>query len=432
MEQDTAFVLSYLKEEVRRIRRHVAVYGGHEDVRGGSFLRLSEVLLDHLEEQADVAVSDEFKGAEDLGARSLLRLVPLVWGADELVSTYRDDVGRDDLPVGLLYFVDMLVQSLLAGAADPLVHLAPGNVYATEPLAQVVREIAPGLDTLIEEQELNPVVFNLPQIAPANFLLSPILVHEVAHTAVEQGLYEVLIERWDAGAINVAFDTQFQAMVQMVGVEDARTADLRNEWRERFAQWTEEHLCDALGIVLMGPSYLFALAVFLPAPAHGNLGTHPYPRDRIAQCLGHLGELGWTEVLREILPEVIGWCEGLAPTQRLQGDPQEVFLRRAAEISQATVLEVACELIPPQLEPGRFVDYQEQLVALIQAGIPPVEFDTRAAMPWEIVLAGWIAALVAHGGQPADLVPAAASDAMNALLTKSVELASIKRLWDAE
>lgn len=392
--------------------------------RGTRFVKLVEFVVADIKGELQIIVA----GAEndpptgnfrEIRIRQLVRIKALLAGLHELAATYRQDVGRDDVPVGLQYLVDVLIADIMPVRKDPLIHMSTSNMYSTQPLGLIAERLTPNGQKLPADF-LEPVVFNFPALDPANMMLSPVLAHEVGHTAVWQKLWPELISQWDGPGLNRLLSDNFAKL-------QSRTNERTDDWADRFGKWCRELLCDAIALTLTGPSYMFALASFLPAPATPPLGTHPYPRDRIAYCMRFLQELGWGDFLDARVPNVRRWADALAADPVLDGSPQETFLREATELVEPLVSRLGREHISSPLEPGAASQYLDDAIEMLTLGVPPCAAGGETLDAWEIVLSGWTFAM--SDDTPRKMGLASESEELNALLTKTLELSSVANLW---
>lgn len=148
-----------------------------DDERGSTYSQFVSQHLDAIAQLADEAVA-LFPGAPEpekiILGRRLARLKVLLDEIHGHVFTYREDVGRRDLPVGVLYLADRLIDHLLKASADPVIHLDGHYMYSTVRLvdqwskvSKVSKEL--GIDWA---NPVEPIILNLPGLDPANALLS--------------------------------------------------------------------------------------------------------------------------------------------------------------------------------------------------------------------------------------------------------------------
>jgi hypothetical protein len=249
-------------------------------------------------------------------------------------------------------------------------------------------------------------------------LFAPILAHEVGHTSWRQGVRAQLDSAVDLAAIE-----EVLRKAVPFGADP-------NELAIGFDSWRQELMCDALAATLTGPSFLFASTVFLPAPAEGKLGSHPYPRDRIAFTLRILEVHGWIPVLERLVPEVLGWCRGLGNDPILDGSAFEKALREAVALIEPAMIRVSSEVAHNRVTTEAFLSSEAELFDCLNLEIPPVLANGQAASPWLIISAGWLHELNQRGADSIRSLPTIASDQrLNRFLLKSVELSGVLRLW---
>ena len=401
-------------DAIRRVRPRTA--GG----RGRVLIGLVDELLTGVERERDRTVT-QLAGASEserqvLG-RKLLRLLSQV-RTFSMLTPYLEDIGRNDLPMGLLQAIDLLIQELLPRTADPVIHLDEHHMYSTLDLVSLTAPIRLALG-IADPTGPNPVVFFLPSTDPSNALLLPILAHEVGHAAIDQAsLVSAVLSQADQKALDVLLD---QCM---------KDADETNPtpWKIQLFRWLEESICDALAAILTGPSFLFAMAVFLPAPETGTVGTHPYLSDRVQMCLRVLRGRGWEPLLKTHSPNITAWLEKI--DQPIDTSTRwEVFLRQGMRILEPAIIQVATSHVKSALEPTHFEGVQSFLAQLLHAGIPPAEIGGEPTEAWEDVLAGWLHRLREDGDRPATLVKATADVEFNASILKAIEMSRILRFW---
>jgi hypothetical protein len=347
-------------------------------------------------------------------ARTLLRLTAKLNLLHEVIATWGGDVARTDVPVGLLYLVDELISDLLPLGADPLLHLGAEYMYSTLAVLEAAQDLMKPEDFA----HPHPVVFNVPGLSPVNAMLAPILAHEVGHTSWGQAVSSKLDAEIDKPAIEGVL-----RVAKAAGADPTSLID-------GYQFWTQELMCDALAAVLCGPSFLFASAVFLPAPAEGGLGGHPYPRDRIRFTLRILDELEWTPVLAALVPEVLAWCTELAQTPELTGDPMETALRAAMVLIEPAMIKVAIKLAQNRVTSAEFLANKEELFDHLGLQIPPVYAGGKPAGPWLIILAGWLHELQQRHAEAIKCLPEIAGDSqLNRFLLKTIELSGVTSFW---
>ncbi len=137
--------------------------------------------------------------------RTILRLLSHARGM-AMLTPYLEDVGRVDLPMGLIQAVDILIEALLPTGADPVIHLDEHDMYSALNLMPATASVRTALG-VTENPTLPPIVLFLPSMDPFNALLLPILGHEVGHPAIEEhGLVSTALANSDVDALNTLLD----------------------------------------------------------------------------------------------------------------------------------------------------------------------------------------------------------------------------------
>lgn len=358
-------------------------------------------------------------------AQKLERMQTQIEITYQLLNTFRNSVGRTDVPIGLQHLLSVVLDEIVAQPADPLVHLNPARMYSTRDLVDLVDEAfmkhrAPRLSDTYDGP--HPIVFNLPALDPSNALLSPIIAHEVAHTAVEESLRAELKSR---------VDTRVRSLLKQHLIANGipEVGKLADEWAARFRDWCGELICDAVALVAAGPAFALAFASFAPPGATPTVGTHPPIRDRIAFHLNILEDLGWGPTLRERLPSVDSWLREVSSEPMLSGIPAEAFLREAMTLVADDIADIAKRHVRLPLDPEETEAILDDLVRSISDGVPNVETQESAAEPWQVILAGWIAAVDTSHPAGEQLVEVVSNRGLSELLIKGLELSSIVRSW---
>lgn len=364
----------------------------------------------------DAANSDDERTV--LG-NQLLRIDFYLKEMHEAVYRFRSDAGRTDLPVGLIYLIEALMEGLDLAATDRIVHLDDYYMYSVVPLVDKWSALSAALGVVFTDPA-RPIVFNLPGADPANIFLSPIVAHEVGH-AVEwaSGLLARCIDKVDVAELNAV-------------VSNASTINADVDANEILNLWFVELLCDALAVALTGPSMLFASLVFLPAPAGGEPSkTHPDPLRRIDLLLKQLAADGWMPLLEAHVPGVLAW----ARTSATLPSPREavvVELEKGIEVVAQALADVAKEVVGERLlTPAAYDLVSGPIGEALEAGIPPCEHDGKPFDVWPIVLGTWLFGITQAGGDPASLPKVAGDSQLNGFALKAIEMSTILRTWRA-
>lgn len=392
--------------------------------RGRTVVEVVEEVLAAVEHERDRIIA-EIATASDAEAdalgRRLLRLLKHVTSFSTL-TPYLADVGRRDVSLGLLLTSDVVVDSLLPAGADAVIHLDEHHMYSTLDLRAITKEPLAALGGSSAIGTI-PLILFVPAIDPRNALLMPILAHEVGHSAIEEAnLGSSALAQADLTYLNELLDE----CLREAGEPDPAP------WHVRLFSWIDELLCDALAIVLTGPSFLFAAAEFLPAPQAGSLGAHPFPADRIRFALESLREIGWGDVIDDRCPNLIAWLANIVTTTPEPSEPQEKFLRLGLRSLESTILAIARQHVTDALTPNEFANLDSRVNELVDAAIPPSQVGVEPVPAWMIVLAGWLYRLAGEGDAAETLAKATGDAEFNEYLLKAVEMSRVTALWNGE
>lgn len=413
-----------VRSQSTRLRKTLATLAENE--RGSTYVRFVALHLDAIDALVGTTAID-YAAAGSLAerivlGRKLYRLDLYLKLIHSNVFDYRRDVGRRDIPVGLLYLIDTLIADLLKASADPLVHSDGQFMYSTERILDQWEQVSASLGVTWAEPA-EPVIFNLPGLDPANALLSPILAHEVGHSVIRRvDMVADLEAQLDAGQVD-QLKFELQAADPNVDV---------NEVLQQFGRWAEELLCDALATELTGPSLLLSGAAFLPASAAGNSGSnHPDPAQRIAMTLRQLSENGWDGPLLRLAPGITSWLRDVVTTPPAVDTPRETFLRSLVDISVEKIIEIARSYIDQPFEFGVYSPVEEEVRTLIHHGIPPAEVAGASLSPWQVIVGCWLHGIVVHSDTAEGITLALDDAELSQFALKTVEMARVLQLWRA-
>lgn len=417
---DLEFLAGLVRQKIRFLRAELSSV---RDGRGDSLRELISLSCDSVEQRLDEVLAESRQLGDDVDAASIAnhsrevgRLLDHLAGSYGVLSTYRGDAGRQDLPVGLLNLVDQIISELLPDGADPIIRSDHEENYSTAGLALAF----PG----VEMSGANPIAIHVPALNPSNALLAPLLAHELAHGADIQGVMERLEAVWEADGklARILKDGELLTGPIRRGGADDLTQNLFN--------WIEELFCDAVAVALTGPSYLYAIAHFLAVPNVRPGGTHPPDRLRLSFVLGVLDRCGWEPLLSERQPELFTWATALAKDVREARNPRERFLRQSVLELLADIESEAIARVKHPLDPANFVLRSDEAIEMIVLGIPPVDLESGRLGLWEIILAGWVSKLSGAAAVPGNISSTATDQALSALLIKTIELVKTVELWE--
>lgn len=392
--------------------------------RGSTYPAFVKLHLTEIRKRVD-ETKRQYAGASE-PARLILeqKLARMRIYLDEIHATLFDhqgDIGRRDLPVGILHLIDALVADLLKASADPVVHVDREYMYSTRRVKDHWRQLSNLLGVGWAEP-VEPIIFNLPGLDPSNALLAPILAHEVGHSVVE---HHDLVQKVDS-----KLDAAQIAVLQTEYTKSDRGADVANAL-EQFTRWIEELLCDALATELTGPSMLFAAAAFLPASSAGHWSeSHPDPAQRLKLVLAQMEAYEWTSALEGRTPRTIEWLVQVSETPPSATlTPRDAFLRSLVDLALDPVRAVAHDYVDATLEWSTYEPLEAEVQSLIAAGIPPAEVGGVPVSPWIIITAIWLHALSVLEDEPSSLARPVFDADLTLFTLKAVEMSRVLSLW---
>ena len=383
--------------------------------RGARLFDLHRQVIEQAEETlADVDTKLE-SGRDDsvlrYAERTLRRTLTEVETILPFLRPLMESVRRDDVPIGMRVALDSAIDALLPAGADPVVHLLDSHMYATLDLYQFLR--------WPQRSEPTPVAFFVPVLSPFNALMTPLLVHEIGHTAILQA-------NLGSTAISVASDDLNALLTKHLSDADSETLF---KAQTQLVGWVDELLCDGLATALCGPSYLFAGAAFLPATAPDDpTSSHPFPSYRLHSSLASLESTGWGDLVEDICPKTIGWLRQQA-TSCTPASEQERFLREACEALAPAIKSTVSDHVSEPISAEAYAAVAPHALGQLRMRVPASEIDQEPIGPWEILTLGWHWSFEVHGDSPETLAKAPNNRELSRVLLRAIEMAQIRRLW---
>ena len=383
--------------------------------RGSRLLDLHSQVI----EQAEATIADvdaKLAASNDdatrhYARRTLHRTLTEVETILPFLRPLMESVRRTDVPIGMLVALDSAIDALLPDGADPVVHFDDAHMYSTLDLYEALR--------WSRESGPTPVAFFVPVLSPFNALMTPLLVHEIGHTAILQA---------DLGstAMSRASDDLNALLAQHVSDLETET---RFKVHTQLVRWVDELLCDALATAICGPSYLYAAASFLPATAHDDpTSSHPFPSDRLRFCLAWLEANGWSDFMTTTCPETVGWLKRQAtPSEPTSG--QEQFLRDACEALAPAIESTVADNVSVAIDAEAYAAVAPHALDQLRMSVPASEINQEPIGPWQILVLGWQWSFELYGDSPATLAQAPNDYDLSRVLLRAIEMAQIRRLW---
>jgi hypothetical protein len=341
----------------------------------------------------------------------------LVAGARNLHRSlsWLDAAGDPPLDLGTRYLVDQMAARLVAPKAEVTV-VAGERSYGkvTNPLSPVLA--LSGAD--VPAEELAIVVF-VPRREQRSGLLHPLIIHELAHAADDQHqlVGQVLQAAGEDDALIGAMVAAAEEHAKATGQDQATAVQLLGA---RLVAWTEEAVCDALAVQLLGPTYLYAFMAIVGTSDLDRAGDeHPPTRQRIRLLLAQLDELGWTELMGAS-EEINEWFHQTAEFEHQYDDPEERFCVEAlGRLAEKILAAVASHVAQLTFRAEDFSLVQDEVVELLSSGIPPSQALDRSRIDRPaIILGSWLFAVQREGSNLAALARAPDIQELSRLLPK--------------
>ena len=322
-----------------------------------------------------------------------------------------ESVRRADVPIGMLVALDSAIEALLPAGADPVVHFDDVHMYSTLDLYEALN--------WPQESEPTPVAFFVPILSPFNALMTPLLVHEIGHTAILQA-------NLGSAAISAARDDLNTLLAEYASGNDP---EVPFKAQTRLVSWTDELICDSLATAICGPSYLFAAASFLPATAHDDpRSSHPFPSERLRLALASLKSIGWIDFMETMCPETLKWLR-----RRARPDDSELqhekFMREACKALAPAIKSTVEHHVKTALDAKAYAEVAQHALDQLRMRVPPSEINQEPISPWQILLLGWQRSFEISGDSPATLAQAPNNLELSRVLLRAIEMAQIRRLW---
>ena len=411
-ERDLGFVRSLIAGHIESALR------GQPTSHSGRGARLFD-LQRRVIEQARATIADvdaKLQASDDdatrrYAERTLHRTLTGVETVLPFLRPLMESVSRADVPIGMLVALDSAIEALLPAGADPVVHFDDVHMYSTLDLYEALN--------WPQASDPTPVAFFVPVLSPFNALMTPLLVHEIGHTAILQANLGSATMSAASADLNSLLEKHFY---------DAET-ETRFKVQTRLVGWADELLCDSMATAVCGPSYLFAAASFLPATARDDSSSsHPFPSYRLRLSLASLEYAGWGDFMATTCPETVAWLRRRAtpdkPTSR-----QARFLQDACEALAPAIESTVADHVSAAIDAKGYAAVAPHALDQMRMRVPASEIDQAPIGSWQIVVLGWQRAFETYGDSPTTLAQAPNDPELSRVLLRAIEMAQIRRHW---
>jgi hypothetical protein len=419
------------QDEVKRF------LANHDSQKGSVLARhldgAYDALLEHIEQRIE-----DYKTLPDTKSKNgaIIEMRQMVSGARGLHSGlgWLDAASDPPLDLGTRYLVDRITARLVIGQAEVTVVAATDRSYATVTNPRMPVFWLSGAKPL--DDDLAIVVF-VPRREQRSGLLHPLVIHELGHAA--NGQHNLTVQVLEKASKDRRLESMAEAAKNHATASDGSEASADNvsaavdAIRARLAAWIEEAVCDAFATLLLGPTYLYSFMAIVGTSDLDTAGDeHPPTRLRIRLLLEQLDDLGWKDVLAEASPEIDGWFRQTASEGRHYGEADvdfcvDALVRMADEIRKTVALHVGALTF----RASDFLPLQQEITALLDAGIPPSQtLDRKSIGRADIILGSWLFAVKKQGGDLDALATAPDVPELARLLPKALQDVALLEAWE--
>ncbi|HYZ79170.1 MAG TPA: hypothetical protein VE596_17525 [Gaiellaceae bacterium] len=440
----TLRLIATLHVELRRVQSQAYAVSPHSSFTGESSseartadvhqaVHLLELILEATAAQVRDALADfgsssheyrlslaRFVRFHNFNIRSLHRAIPWLEAA-----------AASRVPLGARYLLEEAVSALLRPRANLILVPEAAYSYTTEP--SPFRELAESLFIEYPEEPLLIVAYF--PVREDRALLYPLLVHEIAHRAVDE--HSLRVEALASASSELsgvpAELAKARAQLAASGSLDADTIKLRVD--DLFAQWVEEILCDALALAYLGPGYLLPFAATVHAMTSPGIPYEGHPTSALRLRVMHdaMKVSGWWTILEAALPRIIPWLEYVSSRPRADVQSYPEALDQAVLLLAPGIFEAAKRHLGDRwFTVEQFAAPESEIIEMLQDEIFPAQLTSGEAPDRRaIVCATWFH-MLGSDAVPADLHAAISDDRMNAFLMKAIEMSIVLDAWRGE
>lgn len=310
--------------------------------------------------------------------------------------------------------------------------------YMYNPIGRQLNRLAGSISESIATIDDNFATFSFPLANSRNILANCALLHEFGHFVVDSlGLVQQL-----GGRLPPETQTRLMDIIReraQAGIQaDFDIMERISSTNRILENWIHESLADMIGLRLLGPAHLFTFIYWIQLLHSHQVDDPEHPCDsyRLKLMLDGAENLGWQDLFGQETPSVWERARRICQLQRQEGDPRYDAAAECLTILGQTIFDVSRNACGgATYQPETFASCKEDIVALLEHGIPPAEIlDSESSIfrqfdAISILNAGW---LFYERGFPtweerfAHLDPIKRGEFLNRLLTKAVEVSFVK------
>jgi hypothetical protein len=331
---------------------------------------------------------------------------------------------QGSLGLGLVYFVDEMVEALLTVAADVVMAPTPDYMYST--VFDIPKWIEGTFNIPIPDGPTAMVVA-YPTHEPDSLFLHLLIAHELGHSVVPAADLINKVRSSDPDP-NVTGSALAQAATKYAAKHGDSAHVARLTVARMLRDWLTELLCDAVALAFLGPPFIFTTAAFGTPFEQTASESHPPFGLRTETLVTHLDLAGWKNAAERVAPETFGWIATPSATPADPDHPYFEDVERAVRHLAPSVTAIARAHVGARVFQYRSKEVQ-QLVHLLDERVLPVEYGGKPADRRSIVLAGWVHAFKQRADDAASLAAITADRAHQRFLTKALEMSIVLEKW---
>jgi len=401
------------------------------DQRGSALAAHIDKTVQGVKDRVTDAEVEYSKATDDIDRAEGIKQVRLLAGYAYFMQRalpWLENALESSLELGALYFIDEMAKAVIGEHTDSVP--TRGDEFSTEKWP--FEPLFPALKLTVGSGPL-PIVLNFPALEAKSFLLLPLYGHELGHTAVwKHDLVSTCLAPVRAdGDFPVKFNVARDALATAQGFSKHRAQLIIDE---RLEHWTEELLCDQVGLQYLGPAFLLAFATYLVALSWNDPGPrHPPTTMRVAHLLNWIDDQGWTTLLEDRLPGTLIWLREVAAAPRPStASPVSFLLDTMEDVRSHATSSVRAALGSAVYLPQDYDPVAAHIDGLLAHEILPVQrsddgrpFDART-----IMFAGWLSIFDEIGEDSGvGLCRALAREESHEFFTKALEMRSVLERW---
>lgn len=377
------------------------------------------------------------EAAVELALQELLVLFSHVLREIHYYCECFDHAERLAIPNSMMQLLNKLARDIVQAKPFILRGTLQFN-YMYNPIGRQLNRLAGSIPESIATIDDNFATFSFPLANSRNILANCALLHEFGHLVVDSlGLVQQLGGRLLPETRERIMDI-VRKHAQVDKQADFAIMERISSTNRILENWIHESLADMIGLHLLGPAHLFTFIYWIQLLHSHQVDDQEHPCDsyRLKLMLDGVGNLGWQDLFRQETPLVWERAQRISQLQRQEGDPRYDAATECLAVLGQTIFDVARDACSAATyQPETFTSCKENIIALLEHGIPPAEIlDSKSSIfrqfdAISILNAGWLfyeRRVPTWEERFAHLNPIKRGEFLNRLLTKAIEVSFVK------